>query len=159
MKQFLEEIVKDIFIFIITILTYNTFLILLFPNLTLFNTRFDVIKDFFGRIITGEVFNHPYFLGIFIIFVGIPAIIIMRVSNRLSNKLNFILMPLAIIIFSSLILPFIYFSIFQIELPLIKSLEELLNFYIFTSLVFQIVFGFIIAIWLMITRRKYTSTV
>lgn len=153
LKHLFNDIGKDILLFMAIIFIYEVIFILIAADLKVYNSRFKPIQQFFKMIFTGEILNYPFDFWPLIIFIGFPAVAIKHFLNHFSNKFNFILAPIITVIVSLFILPSFYISVFLTKEQLIYE-EQFLNAQIFTSIIFQVFFCFIVAGLVMLKRKK-----
>ncbi len=144
-------ILTNLLFFIFIIFLYNLLLIIIFPNLEN-ETRLNILKNFFKNIFNLNF--SPQYIIMLILFIGLPALIIKWMSKILSNKFNFFVLPILIIIATLFIFPFIHILIFSYSDYEIKILENILNFYIITSSFFELILVFIIATLRMRQRKS-----
>ena len=153
MTKLLRRAVTNLLLFVLATLSYATFLVLLSPE----GGRLEALREFLRLVFTLEVFGFPRFIGALSLFGGIPPLITWWASGRLSNKLNFILLPFAILAAMIVVVPIIYGAVFSID-KVGSALERILNFFAITGLIFQIGVCFIAATIRLLERRGRATT-
>lgn len=151
---FFKKVTEDIVLFVVAILLYVILIALIFPNPEV--GRFGATRELVLSIFSGEIFSFHGFFVVLVLFVGIPPLIVRWVSGLLSNKLNFILLPILIVITLLFMLPLIYLIIFETGAVAPTRLGQILSFYAITATVFQVGFGFVVAGLRMWERKRHT---
>lgn len=150
--KILKRVAGYFLLFVAAVVAYYS-LFVLFLGEVKGKTGFGALYALFKAIFTLDTLSAEVEISISLLFIGIPSIFIAWLSEKLSNKLNFTLLPVISLAVSLFAAPLAHIVIFHF--PLNADIEQFMNFSIVTAAVFELIFAFAVAVWRVRQRKRF----